>query len=184
MNLDIAYEGAHAAHYISNIKRKLDSNSVSLAVIAPCDDKLWDKKTLFNTLSVLRDDGIIAVLTTFESVGSIIAICEESKFRWYPCCHYSVSGDKGSNHEPTVIIFITKQASGFPTLLINNPNLYEILVNGATTPQDVVLVVGNEAASAGAVAKRLCRHVVAFLSIKSQVLENEGVSSEYLSNAS
>jgi hypothetical protein len=194
MNYDIAYYGGGISDRVLGMRKRLDSNSISLAIMSPCGDKYWDKKTIYNILSSLRDDGVLAVVTDFDGVGAIMAICNEGEFYKYPCCFYPRAGQFAENGQTCtpllsldstqIIILITKQQKiNMPTLIVDDKHIGHVVIKASTSPQDIVLVMGDGMSACAREAKQLCRYVISFISHPSEFLENEGIKMEDITRA-
>jgi hypothetical protein len=154
--------------------------------MVPCEDKYWDKKTIYNALNTLSLDAILCVVTNFDNVGAIIAIMKEGGFHYNICSFFPDKSNITTSVDPYILVCVSKIKNKFfaPTLIMMDEPLEQMLLLSSTCPQDTVLVIGDKLYQVAMLAKRTCRHVVCFLEHYSEFLENEGIKMEEIHRAS
>ena len=110
------------------IKNVIPSDSIDLCIYKPCDDIYTAKKTIWNTLSRLKQNALFCIECNARNLSYIINILQESKYDCYISCCVSKEmmafyifafQDKFLHPFIQKVYYINNWSSDIPSILAN-----------------------------------------------------------------
>jgi len=173
MEVDTIYKTAKDLAW-EHIKTHVPTNSISLSFYKACLERYITKKTIWNIMSRMKDNGVLCINCVPENLSDVMQILKGSGVRHDTLVFYNekFDGIHGVQFTNCAIYFVIAYKT--PKAKLNGHNILKIdtdkVAEGAYTylceefsdPEDIVLLVGNDPICFVGLMKNLCLYIVGF----------------------